>query len=370
MSHIDRLRRSQQSAARMAKDQLSKFWGLYGNLPADELRDALLTFIPALGERYGDLAAAAAADWYEETKQAATGKLGAAVLADVDVEALVEGTRWAVDDLYDGNPVETWRKLERSLLRHVKNAGRGTVRRSATRDGVAFARVPSGAKTCAFCTMLASRGFVYGSAELAGSIDRYHDGCDCQQVPDFAMSPAERSAHDARVAEMDQEYQAAREVAGSGDESAILAEMRRQNPGRYTDSVAPKPGVVTVPPGLNIAPHEMATAERLQKLGFDVAFNPLDMTPGAKNPDVTIDGNLWEFKSPQGASEKNTINDQFKKARKQSQRVVIDLQRIGFDEQVALEQIKRRFYGQKRIIEMIVFSKSGQMTKLVRGDNL
>lgn len=241
MSHIGRLRRSQQSAALKAKDQLAKFWALYGKLPADELRGALLTFVPALGERYGDLAAAAAADWYEEVKLAETGKPGAAVLADVDRDALVEATRWAVGDLYHGDPIETWRKLEKSLLRHVKNAGRGTVQRSAQRDGVAFARVPSGAKTCAFCEMLASRGFVYGSAELAGSIHRYHDGCDCQQVPEFAMSAAERAEHDAKTEEMYERYSAARrEVEADGfsaSEANILQRLRDMYPDRYTDGV-------------------------------------------------------------------------------------------------------------------------------------
>ncbi|QAB17124.1 hypothetical protein Leucomu_03585 [Leucobacter muris] len=242
MSAIGKLSRSQQSAARMAKDQLTKFWGLYGNLPAEELRDALLTFVPALGERYGDLAAAAAADWYEETVLAATGKPGAAVLAEVESDALVEAVRWAADDLYHGDPVDTWRKLEKSLQRHVKNASRGTVQRSATRSGVAFARVPSGARTCAFCEMLASRGFVYGSAELAGSIHRYHDECDCQQVPEFAMNAAERAAHDARVAEMYDRYSAARaEVEADGlalSEGNILQRLRDMHPDRYTDGAS------------------------------------------------------------------------------------------------------------------------------------
>ena len=242
MSEIGKLSRSQQSAARMARDQLRKLWGLYGHLPADQLRDALLTFLPALGERYGDLAAAAAADWYEEVKLAATGKPGAAVLAEVDRAALEQAVRWAATDLYHGDPTDTWRKLEGSLMRHVKNAGRGTIQRSATRDGIAFARVPSGAKTCAFCEMLASRGFVYGSAELAGSIHRYHDDCDCQQVPGFAMDAAERAAHDARVAEMHERYSAARsEVEADGlavSEENILQRLRDMYPDRYTDGAA------------------------------------------------------------------------------------------------------------------------------------
>lgn len=85
----------------------------------------------------------------------------------------------------------------------------------------------------------------------------------------------------------------------------------------------------------------------------------VDHTPGVKNPDVEIDGEIWEFKAPRGASEKNTISDQFKKARKQASRLVIDLRRCGLSDEVAIEQIERRFRGQTRITRVIVISHDG-----------
>lgn len=45
----------------------------------------------------------------------------------------------------------------------------------------AFARVPTGLETCTYCVMLASRGFVYRSADSAGHAD--HRGCNCLIVP-------------------------------------------------------------------------------------------------------------------------------------------------------------------------------------------
>lgn len=48
-----------------------------------------------------------------------------------------------------------------------------------------WARVATGAETCGWCIMLCSRGPVYGSAEKAGSIRAWHDGCDCKVVPVF-----------------------------------------------------------------------------------------------------------------------------------------------------------------------------------------
>lgn len=60
---------------------------------------------------------------------------------------------------------------------------------SAKKHGKKFARVPTGATTCEWCTMLASRGFVYASEKSAGGglyhgteMDAYHSFCDCQIV--------------------------------------------------------------------------------------------------------------------------------------------------------------------------------------------
>lgn len=48
---------------------------------------------------------------------------------------------------------------------------------------VRFARIPTGATTCPYCTMLASRGFVYRS-EL-NALNANHRHCDCRIVEGF-----------------------------------------------------------------------------------------------------------------------------------------------------------------------------------------
>ena len=48
---------------------------------------------------------------------------------------------------------------------------------------VRYARVPQGAETCDFCLMLASRGFVYLTADSAEGWNHTHRGCDCIVVP-------------------------------------------------------------------------------------------------------------------------------------------------------------------------------------------
>ncbi|MGN6125973.1 MAG: hypothetical protein ACTHON_05370 [Humibacter sp.] len=83
-----------------------------------------------------------------------------------------------------------------------------------------------------------------------------------------------------------------------------------------------------------------------------------------KNPDVTLDDEVWELKSPRGSSTKNTISEQFKSARGQSESVVIDLARCGLPDEIAIEQVTRRFYGQIRFKRVIVLDHDGRITRL------
>lgn len=67
----------------------------------------------------------------------------------------------------------------------VSRRANQTMRVNAKRDGHRCARVPMGGETCTFCAMLASRGFVYRSAKLAGEGDHFHPNCRCKVIPEF-----------------------------------------------------------------------------------------------------------------------------------------------------------------------------------------
>ncbi len=86
----------------------------------------------------------------------------------------------------DETPDERVGRLTGSLAAdQVKRAANRTMRQNCERDGVKYARVPTGAETCGFCIMLASRGFVYSTAQAAGELDHYHRSCDCKIVAGF-----------------------------------------------------------------------------------------------------------------------------------------------------------------------------------------
>lgn len=69
----------------------------------------------------------------------------------------------------------------------ITNSARLTAQRNLRVDPTKprWARVPKGSVTCAFCLMLASRGFAYLSQESAGLGDSYHPHCDCSIVPSW-----------------------------------------------------------------------------------------------------------------------------------------------------------------------------------------
>jgi hypothetical protein len=69
----------------------------------------------------------------------------------------------------------------------VRDEARATARRMVSDDPAAlgYARVESGGSSCAFCTILISRGPAYKTAESAGLANVFHANDDCRVVPVF-----------------------------------------------------------------------------------------------------------------------------------------------------------------------------------------
>ncbi|MBF9667172.1 EndoU domain-containing protein [Bifidobacterium dentium] len=108
----------------------------------------------------------------------------------------------------------------------MQTVGRLTMQRAVANDPTKprWARVPRGAKTCAFCLMLASRGFAYLSEDAAGRQMQYHADCDCDIVPSWGSATLKDYDPD-KYCEM---YQAAEAAAGeNGDWHDALAQLRR-----------------------------------------------------------------------------------------------------------------------------------------------
>lgn len=178
-------RLNNQSLVELARRDLTTFWAALNVQGSPILvRDALLDFFPELIAAYGDAAALLAADFYDELRDVppSAARFSATLAAAPDSAQATAAARWGLGPLFtaDPDPLQALLNLSGVAQRLVLQSGRDTVYASARRDPVStgFARIPVG-PTCQFCTMVASRGFVYGSAADAGESNKWHNDCDC-----------------------------------------------------------------------------------------------------------------------------------------------------------------------------------------------
>ena len=227
---------------------MQSLWQTIQGMDPTWQRDLLLDEIPALVRKYGNIAASAAAEWYERTRAKQVGGAYDPVTADPFPDAAIQATvRYKAGDLFVGNQSDMAAFLQGALNRWVQYSGRETVSRNIRYDPAKprFARVPTGARTCVFCGMLASRGFVYYTEKSAGGdFNRFHPDCDCQVVGEWDKDQHHIEGYDPDA--MYDRYLAARDAAESesGGQApsteSILANMRRMFPDSYTDGVQPK----------------------------------------------------------------------------------------------------------------------------------
>lgn len=222
-------RSTQRDLVALALAELVAWWeqfiaSLTGDVPVVEME----AFTAELVATYGDAAALAAVDWYDELREAAAvpGRFRARMADPAPRGQAAAVARWAAGPLFGGRPDQrqALEHLSGAVQRLVLQPARETVAANVDRDpaDARWARVPSGATTCAFCRLLASRGAVYHSEETAGGMaNSYHSACDCVPTP---VWPGEAEPYD--VDALLEEYNAARDQAG-GDPKAVLAQMRK-----------------------------------------------------------------------------------------------------------------------------------------------
>ena len=142
-------------------------------------RKALTDYAFGIATKYGEGASAAAAEMYDAIAVASKAKVPPAVPAPTatygEVAKTVNGTLKQSPEIVPG-----------AVGRLVKTAGVDTTMQNAIRDGAYWAWVPQG-DTCAFCIMLASRGWQRASAKALknGHAEHIHANCDCTYVVRF-----------------------------------------------------------------------------------------------------------------------------------------------------------------------------------------
>jgi hypothetical protein len=235
---LEEFRAANGELSRRVRETLEAFFHSLDLSRPEQARDALLEFMPTLTAQYGSVAATLAAEWYEEMRsESGAGGSFRASLAPSVPAARVEGkVRSLADALWTPTPESILGSLLLSADKYVKQPGRDTTALNARREGARWARVPTGAKTCSWCLILASRDAVYLTKKSAAKGDggSYHGLCDCQAVrmaspDDYPPGYLPDNYYDM--------YQISRDAAGSGDIKDIAAAMRREFPGHVTDGV-------------------------------------------------------------------------------------------------------------------------------------
>lgn len=264
---VSEFRQTNQAIVNLALQQLTTF---LATAPSEkDLSEFWVEFVST----FGRIAATTAADWYDELRADSSAAIGYTAtvadpapaeqalgvlkwarapqvvhdqvpLSDAEIRARLDAgeTVAAAHDVKPryvaATPEQVAAKLSRSTQRLILQAGRDTIVRSVAGDPAKarYARVPSGAETCAFCLMLASRGAVYESRESASKVaqgtgkrksgDKYHDLCDCTPTPMWSDS-AYPDGYDPDG--LYQQYINARDAVGDHfDTPAILSVLRQQ----------------------------------------------------------------------------------------------------------------------------------------------
>lgn len=235
-SDLDRLTAAQRELVRMAQNELTGFFATVDLTRPENVRDALIEIVPLLTREYGELVATVAAEWFEEVHPGAF--LAQTASSTFPTAGIAENVRYHAGALWTDDPYAALGGISGALQRFILYSGRTTIARNVQLDPSKprFARVPTGAKTCAWCGLLASRGFVYLTRETAGIVaSDYHDDCDCAITPIYDSESAHIDGYDPDT--LYDQYMAAREAAGSGDQEDIAAYMRRMFPDSFTDGV-------------------------------------------------------------------------------------------------------------------------------------
>ena len=90
--------------------------------------------------------------------------------------------------------------------------------------------------------------------------------------------------------------------------------------------------------GVHLQEHEYHTVKVLLAHGYDVELIRPSQTKGQRTPDISVQGVLWEMKSPTGNS-KNTMRHTVQGAGHQAKNVIVDLHRCKLSEEQAIKEI-------------------------------
>ncbi len=107
--------------------------------------------------------------------------------------------------------------------------------------------------------------------------------------------------------------------------------------------------------GVHLENHEYATVKLLLMSGHNIELIPSSQVKGMRTPDISIDGVLWEIKSPTGNS-RHTMKHTLQNAAHQSNHVIVDLRRCKMPQNIAVKELEHHFNLSRRIRRMKIIT--------------
>ncbi|MCL1876569.1 hypothetical protein FWF74_00800 [Candidatus Saccharibacteria bacterium] len=125
-----------------------------------------------------------------------------------------------------------------------------------------------------------------------------------------------------------------------------------------------KVGDVITPGDVNVWPHEAATAKALAAVGHEVRFIKKSERDRETSADAYIDGEKWEMKAPR-SSKLSAVEDNLKKATKQSDKIVFDSRRMKLVPDRAIErELTSQFHKSNRISQIRFVNRHGEVVDI------
>lgn len=397
---LNRYRKEVEQASKDAKDYIQAITDAYKiaypearvadvrNYTLDAIKDAVNVF--------GGQAMLVANVFFEEIARDAGVDVETEFYNTFDFDKASSKVHYLAKSIVDGD-IETFNGKVQDLTGfYVKREAFENLYRNCKKNGVRYARVPSGRETCAFCFMLASRGFVYWSEDDAGGDGHsYHSNCDCIIVPGFSKDSGideDAQIEDYKPSELRERYKKCyNAINPHGTWEEVYEEWKNSNTDETWEKFKSKALVKEIKtrdwgwlwngktckliedPEWN--KNERATASILRNQGFNVEYIQRSLGEHQRRADFNLNGVKYEMKNPTGNGFLVVYN-QFKKAvlgnayvvNPQSERLVISNVGNKLSYETLIEKIKNVYEEGSftEITEVIAVDRTGKICRLKR----
>lgn len=270
-------------AGSYVESAIDAFYRTYPNADTAFARHTTIEIMKTALPNFCDSAGTLSADFFDEITEALGIKAESKLYETTDYTLIDQKVRYFAKFLNDGNTSRFKKEVNDVTRYFVKRSAYENMVKNCEGNQLRYARVPSGFETCAFCFMLASRGFVYTSERKAGEGHKYHRNCDCIVIPGAADADGNPrvtiDGYDPQ--KMYENWQKCAKTIGANPTStsdAVRKEIMREVETRdwhwlYTGEA---PAISFKPASLEdvvaTRPHELDTAKMLSENGIRCEF--------------------------------------------------------------------------------------------------